>query len=39
VETLLYDGMQRAALGKQAEQDVQGYTWLARAERILNGFI
>ncbi|MGZ9223022.1 MAG: glycosyltransferase, partial [Anaerolineales bacterium] len=39
METLLDDERQRAALGKQAKQDVQGYTWLARAKRILNGFV
>ena len=25
-------------LGNQARQDVQGYTWVARAQRIMNGF-
>lgn len=39
VETLLSDESKRSALGQQAKQDVQGYTWLARAERILNGFV
>jgi glycosyltransferase involved in cell wall biosynthesis len=39
VETLLNDESKRAALSGQARQDVQGYTWLARAERILNGFV
>jgi glycosyltransferase involved in cell wall biosynthesis len=39
VETLLKNENQRVALGQQAKQDVQGYTWLARAERILNGFV
>ena len=39
VETLLNDENQRAALGGQAKHDVQGYTWLARAKRILNGFV
>lgn len=39
IETLLNDGSQRAALGEQAKQDVQGYTWLTRAKRILNGFV
>jgi glycosyltransferase involved in cell wall biosynthesis len=39
VETLLNDESKRAALGEQAKQDVQGYTWLARAKRILNGFV
>lgn len=39
VQFLLNEDSKRAALGKQAKQDVQGYTWLARAERILNGFV
>jgi glycosyltransferase involved in cell wall biosynthesis len=39
VGLLLNDEGQRAALGQQAKQDVQGYTWLARARRILNGFV
>ena len=38
LETLLHDDDKRAALGQQARWDVQGYTWVARAERILNGF-
>ncbi|HLO29632.1 MAG TPA: glycosyltransferase family 4 protein [Anaerolineales bacterium] len=39
LETLLNNESQRASLGRQARQDVQNYTWLARAERILNGFV
>jgi glycosyltransferase involved in cell wall biosynthesis len=39
VEALLNDESKRDALSEQAKQDVQGYTWLARAERILNGFV
>jgi len=39
VEILLNNESRRAALGKQARQDVQDYTWLARAERIMNGFV
>ena len=39
VEALLNDGSKRATLGKQAKHDVQDYTWLARAERIVNGFV
>jgi glycosyltransferase involved in cell wall biosynthesis len=35
---LLADESRRVALGKQALQDVQGYTWLARAEKIMRGF-
>ncbi len=38
IEALLGDQARRTALGSQANQDVQGYTWLARARRILNGF-
>jgi glycosyltransferase involved in cell wall biosynthesis len=39
VETLLTDESRRAALGRQAKEDVRGYTWLSRAERILHGFV
>ncbi|HMB24943.1 MAG TPA: glycosyltransferase family 4 protein [Anaerolineales bacterium] len=39
LETLLADPGKRLALGTQANRDVQGYTWLSRAERILNGFV
>ena len=39
LELLLKDENLRVQLGGQAKQDVQGYTWLARAERILNGFV
>jgi glycosyltransferase involved in cell wall biosynthesis len=38
IETLLSDDNRRIELGKQAQQDVQGYTWIARAQRIMNGF-
>jgi glycosyltransferase involved in cell wall biosynthesis len=34
---LLADEPRRLALGKQAKQDVQGYSWLARAEKIMRG--
>jgi glycosyltransferase involved in cell wall biosynthesis len=34
---LLNDEPRRVALGKQARQDVEGYTWSARAERIMRG--
>src|SRR5512143_732415 len=34
---LLADPAKRAALGEQARRGVQRYTWLSRAERILNG--
>lgn len=36
--SLFNDETHRLALGRQARQDVQAYTWLARAEHILNGF-
>ena len=39
VEHLLNHQSKRIMLGERAKQDVQGYTWLARAERILNGFV
>lgn len=39
IETLLKDESKRAALGEQAKEDVKGYTWLSRAERILHGFV
>jgi hypothetical protein len=34
---LLADEPSRLALGAQAQKDVAGYTWLARAERALDG--
>jgi glycosyltransferase involved in cell wall biosynthesis len=38
LRTLLADTPQRSALGVQARKDVAGYTWVARAERALEGF-
>ena len=38
IGSLLSDGVRRVQLGKQAQQDVQGYTWVARAQRIMNKF-
>ena len=35
---LLADKSRRLALGAQARKDVSGYTWVARAERALEGF-
>ena len=35
---LLADKPRRLALGTQARKDVAGYTWVARAERALDGF-
>jgi glycosyltransferase involved in cell wall biosynthesis len=38
IESLLKDDPRRTQLGEQARQDVQGYTWVARAQRIMNRF-
>lgn len=38
LERLLADENLRGSLGHQAKQDAQGYTWLARAQRIMNEF-
>lgn len=38
IEALLEDRAHRAELGDQARTDVQGYTWVARAQRIMSGF-
>jgi glycosyltransferase involved in cell wall biosynthesis len=38
IEGLLADESRRVALGEQALQDVSGYTWLARAERIMRDY-
>ena len=37
IEGLLADEPRGVALGKQARQDVEGYTWLARGGRIMRG--
>jgi glycosyltransferase involved in cell wall biosynthesis len=39
IGSLLRDDTRRVELGNQAKGDAQGYTWLARAERILDGFV
>ncbi len=39
IEKLLADESRRIEMGKQARRDVDGYTWLARAERILDGLM
>jgi glycosyltransferase involved in cell wall biosynthesis len=39
IESLLANQARRIDLGSQARHDVRGYTWLARAKRILNGFV
>jgi glycosyltransferase involved in cell wall biosynthesis len=38
LESLLEDDVHRGRLGSRARQAVQGYTWVARAQRIMNGF-
>ena len=38
LERLLKDENLRDQLGRQAIHDAQGYTWVARAQRIMNGF-
>ena len=38
IERLLADERRRTELGKQASEEVKGYTWLARAEKILKEF-
>jgi glycosyltransferase involved in cell wall biosynthesis len=37
IEKLLADESLRTELGKHAKESVQGYTWLARAEKIISG--
>ena len=38
IERLLGDETRRVELGNQARKDVEGFIWLARAERVLKGF-
>ena len=38
LERLLKDENLRDQLGSQARHDVQGYTWVSRAQHIMNGF-
>ena len=38
IESLLNDDRRRLELGERARGDAQGYTWVARAQRIMNGF-
>ena len=38
IESLLDDEKRRLELGTRARQDAQGYTWVARAKRIMNNF-
>ena len=39
IDRLLGDEARRVELGIQARAAVEGYTWLARAQRILDGFV
>ena len=38
IESLLGDEDRRTRLGLQARRDADGYTWVARAQRVMNGF-
>jgi glycosyltransferase involved in cell wall biosynthesis len=38
IKALLGDEPRRIQLGNQARRDVDGYTWVARAKRIMNNF-
>jgi glycosyltransferase involved in cell wall biosynthesis len=38
IQALFDDGRRRTTLGNRARQDVQGYTWVARAQKIMNKF-
>lgn len=38
IELLIANEARRTALGNQARRDVEGYTWVARSQRILNNF-
>jgi glycosyltransferase involved in cell wall biosynthesis len=38
LESLLDNETRREELGNQARRDVEGYTWVARAKRIMNNF-
>lgn len=39
LQSLLADPARRAALASTARREVEKYTWVARAEKILNGFL
>lgn len=39
IEGLLADEPRRVELGRQAREDVEGYTWLAREERVLREMV
>ncbi len=38
IESLLNNETRRDELGNQARRDVEGYTWVARAKKIMNNF-
>ena len=38
IESLLADEPRRIEMGNQSRRDVEGYTWVARAKRIMNSF-
>jgi len=38
IESLLDNETRRGELGRQARRDVEGYTWIARAQKIMNNF-
>jgi glycosyltransferase involved in cell wall biosynthesis len=38
IQALLDNEARRIELGNQARRDVEGYTWVARAQRIINNF-
>jgi glycosyltransferase involved in cell wall biosynthesis len=39
IEKLLNDPARQLELGRQARRDVESYTWLARAEKVLKDFV
>jgi glycosyltransferase involved in cell wall biosynthesis len=38
IQALLDNKTRRIELGNQARRDVEGYTWVARAQKIMNNF-
>jgi hypothetical protein len=39
IESLLLDDALRTTLGNQARRDAEGYTWLERGKKIVEGFV
>jgi len=39
IKSLLLDAERRTALGIQARRDVEGYTWIERGRKIVEGFV